>query len=70
MTKEVRSVYEKVIGRAIQRGELAEDSDVRLLIDMMISPFLYRLLVDNSEARQEDIQPVIDVALKAFGPSR
>jgi hypothetical protein len=70
MTKEVRSVYEKVIGRAIQRGELAEGSDVRLLIDMMISPFLYRLLVDNSEARQEDIQPVIDVALKAFGPSR
>jgi AcrR family transcriptional regulator len=69
MTKDVRSVYKRVIARAVERDELAEDIDIRLLIDMLISPFLYRLLVDNSRARPGDIQPVIDAVLRAFGPS-
>ena len=69
MTKDVRSVYKRVIARAVERDELAEDIDIRLLIDMLISPFLYRLLVDNSRARPGDIQPVIDAVLRAFGPN-
>lgn len=69
MTKDVRSVYGKVIRRAIKRGELADDVDIRLLIDILISPFLYCLLVDNASARQADIQPLIAVVMKAFGPA-
>jgi AcrR family transcriptional regulator len=70
MTRDVRSVYERAIARAVRRAELAEGIDIRLLIDMLISPFLYRLLVDNSRARPGDIQPVIDAVLRAFGPAR
>jgi hypothetical protein len=70
MTRDVRSVYEGVIRRAVQRDELAEGIDIRLLIDMLISPFLYRLLVDNSKARPGDIRPIIDAVLRAFAPAR
>ena len=70
MTKDARSVYETVIRRAIMRGELDTAVDVQLLTDILISPFLYRLLVDNSEARPEDVGPVIDMAIKAFGLPR
>ena len=68
MTRDVRSVYERAIQRAIERKELVSDVDVRLLIDMLISPFLYRLLVDNADARTADIEPVIDMILKANSP--
>ena len=70
MTRDARSVYETVIRRAIMRGELDKTVDVQLLTDILISPFLYRLLVDNSEARPEDVAPVIDMAIKAFGLPR
>jgi AcrR family transcriptional regulator len=67
MTDDVRSVYAAVIRRAIERGELAPGTDVPLVIDALISPFIYRLLVDNSDARQEDVEPVIDMVIRAFG---
>lgn len=67
MTDEVRAVYETVIRRAVARGELAADIDVRRVIDILIAPFIYRLLVDNAEARADDVQPMIDMVIKAFG---
>lgn len=70
MTRDVRGIYEQAIGRGIRRGELAQGVDVRLVIDMLISPFLYRRLVDNAEARRKDIEPVIEAIAKAFGPER
>lgn len=68
MTDDVRSVYEAVIRRAVARGELEQDLDVRLVIDMLIAPFIYRLLVDNAEARPQDVEPVIDLIVRAYGP--
>ena len=70
MTDDVRSVYETAIRRGVERGELDSDVDVRLLIDMLISPFIFRLLVDNAQARPEDVQPIIEAVVKAFGPAR
>ncbi len=70
MVKDVRSVYEKVIKRGVERGELEKNVDTNLVIDILISPFLYRLLVDNASARKTDIQPLIDVVMKAFAPPR
>ena len=66
IAREVRSLYERVIRRAIARGELPKGVDVRLFIDILISPFLYRRMVDHSRARPSDIPRVIDVALVAF----
>ncbi len=70
MVKDVRTVYEKVLKRGAERGELEQNVDTRLVIDILISPFLYRLLVDNARARKTDIQPLIDVVMKAFAPPR
>lgn len=64
--REARSAYERSIKRAIERGEVPADMDVRLFIDMLIAPFLYRRLVDHSRARAADIEPVVDAVLAAF----
>lgn len=67
ITHEVRASYETVIVRAIERGELRGDIDVSLMIDILISPFLYRRLVDNINADESNIAPIIDIAIGAFG---
>jgi AcrR family transcriptional regulator len=64
--REARAAYERAARRAIDRGEMASDVNLRLFIDMLIAPFLYRRLVDHSRARREDIAPVIDAVLAAF----
>ncbi len=69
ISKSERSNYERVIERAIKRGELAANVNARLMTDILISPFLYRRIIDNTVARQSDIRPVINVALAAFGHS-
>jgi AcrR family transcriptional regulator len=69
MVKDVRSVYDKVLMRAAGRGEIDRNVDIGLVTDIVISPFLYRLLVDNATARETDIQPLIDVVMKAFAPA-
>lgn len=65
-TKKARSSYERAIKRAIERGELVKNTNIRLMIDMLISPFLYCRLVENVDARKADIHPVIDIVLAAF----
>lgn len=65
ISKGARAGYEKVIARGIKRGDLPGDVNVRLMIDILIAPFVYRV-VDNSVARPSDILPVVDVALAAF----
>ncbi len=69
ISKGARAGYEKVIARAIKRGDLPEDVNVRLMVEILISPFIYRV-VDNSVARPSDILPVVDVALAAFSPKK
>jgi AcrR family transcriptional regulator len=67
ITSEVRASYETVISRAIERGELRKDINVQRMIDILIAPFLYRRLVDSAKADPADVQPIIEIALKAFG---
>lgn len=67
-TRKARAAYTKAIGRAIARGELDRDVDVELFIDIIVSPFLYRRLIDHTPAREADIKPVVDAAIRAFRP--
>jgi AcrR family transcriptional regulator len=67
--RRARSAYEQVIRRAIERGEVEPNVDPRLLIDMLISPFLYRRMIDHSRVRPADIHPVIDAVLASVVPS-
>ena len=64
---EARAPYERAIARAIARGELAANTNVQLMIDVLISPILYRRLIEHTNARQSDIRMILDMAFTAFG---
>jgi AcrR family transcriptional regulator len=64
--REARAVYERVIRRGIERGELPAGVDVRLLGDMATSLFVYRRIADQSSLDPADIDPVVDAVLAAF----
>jgi hypothetical protein len=67
ITTEVRASYVAAIEQAIKRGELAEAIDFELMIDLLIAPFLYKRFTGTSSIDAGDVDPVIDVMLKAFG---
>ena len=39
-----RQVLRTVLRRAVERGELREDADLELLIDMLVGPVIYRFI--------------------------
>jgi len=61
-----RAVYERVIRRGIDRGELPPDVDVRLLMDMAMALFVYRRVVDHDRLDRAEIAPAVDAVLAAF----
>ena len=65
-----RAAFERVIQRAIERGELPEDVDAQLLIDLVVAPFFYRRLMALSPIRESDVVPVIDAVLQSFSGAR
>lgn len=64
--KRTRANYERAIHRAIARKEIRKDANVRLMIDLLISPFLLRRLVENASARKSDIAAVLDIVLSSY----
>ena len=62
----VRSAYERVIRHAVQRGELPPAVDVRLLIDLLTAPFIYRRIIDHTRVRASDIGRLLDAVLPGF----
>jgi AcrR family transcriptional regulator len=69
ITAEVRASYVEVIRRAIARGELAEDTDVELMIDLLISPFICKRLTGNAKLEVADVEPLVDAILRSFAAS-
>jgi hypothetical protein len=59
-------VYERVIRRGVERGELPADVDVRLLSDMAMSLFVYRRVVDRVVIDPRTVRPIVDTVLAAF----
>jgi AcrR family transcriptional regulator len=64
--REGRALFERAVSRAIDRGELPPDVDVRLFVDLVISPFIYRRVVVQTPARKADIEPIVDHVVAAF----
>jgi AcrR family transcriptional regulator len=60
--------YETVIKRAVERGEIKLDVQVRLAVDILISPFVYHRIATNNPARSRDIKDVIRFFLRACSP--
>jgi len=55
-----------VIKRAIDRGELRADADPELVIDMYVSPVLYRFLVTDLPLDDKFASSVVDTVVRAF----
>ncbi|WP_052711043.1 TetR/AcrR family transcriptional regulator [Pseudofrankia sp. DC12] len=63
---ESRLAYTRVIRRAIDRGDLLEETDVELFIDLLISPFIYRRVTGQEKIKPASITPVVDALIAAF----
>ncbi len=62
-----RASFERVVRLAIERGELADDADVALVVDLARSPIIYRRVVAQTTVRTNDVAPIVDAVLAAFG---
>ena len=61
-----RAVMAKVLRRGVERGELREDLDVELAIDVLTGPWVYRLLImggDPTEIYRTDPTELLDLIL-------
>jgi AcrR family transcriptional regulator len=47
-----RSATREVLDRAIARGELREDLDIELAMDVLVGPIIYRLLISGGDVEQ------------------
>jgi hypothetical protein len=56
-----RAVMETVLRRGIARGELREDLDVELAIDLITGPWVYRLLISGGVVPHGDPQRLLDL---------
>ena len=59
-----------VVGRGIERGDLREDTDARLLLEMLIAPIHGRLLLTGEPVKDSLAGRLVDLALNgaATGP--
>ena len=65
-----REAVRRVLLRGIERGELPQDTDLELVIDMIAGPVIYRVLVDGGtlEGVADRLEPLIDTVL--YGVAR
>jgi AcrR family transcriptional regulator len=62
-----RAMFEHVLRKAIDRGELDAGTELDVVIDVLAGPFFYRRLVGRREVASSDIDPVLDLVLRAVG---
>lgn len=67
---EWRTVFRRMLWRAVERGELAAGTDLDLLIDMLVGPLYYRLLVAGRPVVPELAEPLTTALLEGFAPFR
>jgi hypothetical protein len=56
-----------VLERAIERGELAPDTDVQFVGDLLVAPLLHRWLVADGAVDDQLVTRVLDVVLAGIG---
>jgi AcrR family transcriptional regulator len=65
-----REVVRVVLRRAVERGELREDLDLEIVIDLLAGPPIYRLLLDGGDptALQERGTKPVEMLLEGLAP--
>lgn len=60
-----RQPLQTILGRGTQRGELAADTDVEVLIDALIGPFVYRRLLSHDPLDDDFVERLLQTVLPA-----
>jgi hypothetical protein len=61
-------VVRTVITRGIQRGELAQDTEVDDVLDLVAGPLFHRRMISAGSVDTAFARRVVDVVLRAYGP--
>jgi AcrR family transcriptional regulator len=61
-----RASFERVVRLGIARGELPDDVDVHLVVDLARAPIIYRRVVAQTPVHESDVEPIVDAVLAAF----
>jgi AcrR family transcriptional regulator len=60
---ERRRPLQGVLARAVERGELAPDTDLSLIHDLLVAPLMYRWMVSDGDVGPAVVQAIVDVVL-------
>jgi AcrR family transcriptional regulator len=61
-----RSISRKILEQAIVRGELPDDLDLELCIDLIFAPLFYRLLITGAETDSAFLKDLISYAFNGI----
>jgi len=67
-TRQRRQIYEAVVRRAVDRGELGEDVDVELLVDVLVGALWNRLLITRAELRESLPREIVQMVMNGVSP--
>lgn len=57
----------QIVGRAIERGELPEGTEVELLVDLLGGSVIYRELIAGQRTDKDHVERMVDAVLPGFG---
>ena len=63
-----RDATRPLLLRAIDRGEIATDTDLEVTLDLLYGPFYHRLLHGHAPLNDRFAQQVIDTVIAAISP--
>lgn len=64
---EHRALITDLIGRAVERGELAPGADVELFVDMLFGPLFYRVFISKQPVGERVVDALVEHLTAAFG---
>lgn len=65
-----RRMYATILNRAIARGEMPPEADTELLLDLLLGPLWYRLMVSGAPITPGDARSVVELVLTGVLPRR
>lgn len=67
-TRQRRQIYEAVVARGLDRGELSRDVDVELLVDMLVGAMWNRMLITRAPLRESLPREIVQMILNGVKP--
>ena len=64
-----RAATMKILERGVERGEIAKDTDLELMIDMLFGPVWFRLLVQHAKLDARFASQLVGAVIGAFAPA-